>query len=206
MKPWIFFAAAALLSSAAPAQTLPPRDECGPEFAAFRAQLLDIIARRDAARLLEHLDPQIEFSFGGDGPGRDAFAVQWGLATPETSALWTTLAEALLLGCARSENGEVAAPYLFVRFPQQVDVFSGGVARPGARLYSAAGAEEDGVPIAWQVVTETENRGTGWTRVRLADGRSGFIPDEMLLSPIGWRAIFAQRGGRWLMTAFIAGD
>ena len=155
---------------------------------------------------MEHVDPEVEFSFGGDGPGRAGFATQWGLSNPETSGLWTALGEALLLGCAPVRNGEVAAPYLHARFPEQIDAFTGGVAGPGARLYTRAGSDEDGAPIPWAIVAQMENPGTGWMRVRLADGRSGFMPDEMLLSPIAYRAIFAQRNGRWMMTAFISGD
>ncbi|HEX8641118.1 MAG TPA: hypothetical protein VF704_08170, partial [Allosphingosinicella sp.] len=84
------------------AQTLPPRDECAADgsFVTFRAELLDVLARRDSARLLEIAAEDIQFSFGDD-PGRDNFARSWGLADPLTSGVWTTLGGVLLLGCAR---------------------------------------------------------------------------------------------------------
>jgi hypothetical protein len=47
---------------------------------------------------------------------------------------------------------------------------------------------------------------TSWAGVVLPDGRSGWLPSQDVLSPVGWRAIFARRDGRWLMTAFVAGD
>ena len=195
-----------LLASSAGAQTLPPVDECGEDFAAFRGQLLDILARRDAAALLEHVDAGIEFSFGGLGPGRDAFAESWGMDEPHTSGLWTELGQVLLLGCAPLGAEEVAAPALFARFPAEIDPFTGGVAEPGAWLYPGPGFEAEGADIAWQIVTESDGEGNGWRRVRLADGRSGYIEEGLLLTPVGYRAIFSRREGRWTLVAFIAGD
>ena len=195
-----------LFASPAGAQALPPVDECGEDFAAFRAQLLDILARRDAPALLEHFDADIEFSFGGVGPGRDAFAESWGLDEPRTSGLWTELGRVLLLGCVPLGGGEVAAPSLFGRFPAEIDPFMGGVAVPGARLYRAPQVEGDGDDVDWQIVTESDGVISGWRRVRLADGRSGYIEDGLLLTPVDYRAIFARRDGRWRLVAFIAGD
>ena len=209
MKRLLPFAAAAflgLVASPAGAQALPPVDECGEDFAAFRAQLLDILARRDAAALLEHVDAGIEFSFGGLGPGRDAFAETWGLGEPRTSGLWAELGRVLLLGCAPLGGDEVAAPYLFARFPAEIDPFMGGVALPGAWLYPGPGFEAEGVDIAWRVVIESDDASNGWRRVRLADGRSGYIEDGLLLTPVDYRAIFARRDRRWRLVAFIAGD
>lgn len=204
--PLLIGLAVAAMASPAAAQTLPPGDECGADFAAFRARLLDILARRDAPALLEHVDPQVDFSFGGVGPGRDAFAADWGLSEPHSSGLWTELGQALLLGCARVENGEVAAPYLYGRFPEDVDPYVGGVAVPGTMLYPAPAYEGEGAPLAWHIVTEGESNGSGWRRVTLADGRSGYVREEEVLSPIGYRAIFARRDGSWRLVAFIAGD
>jgi hypothetical protein len=42
--------------------------------------------------------------------------------------------------------------------------------------------------------------------VVLPDGRTGWLRAEDVHSPIGWRAIFAWRDGRWMMDAFVAGD
>lgn len=198
--------AALALPALAEARTLPPRDECAadPDFARFRAELLDIVARHDATRLLAVVADDIRFTFGG-GEGRASFAAQWSLADPDASGLWVELAKALASGCAR--DGEtMSAPYIFRRFPDALDAFSAGVAGPAARLYQARSNEGDSVLIPWEILDEVEwNAGT-WARVRLSDGRAGFVETEHLLSPIGYRAIFERRDGRWRMTMFIAGD
>jgi hypothetical protein len=194
------------LPAIAEARTLPPRDECAadPGFARFRAGLLDIVARHDATRLLAIAAEDIRFTFGG-GEGRAGFAAQWSLADPDTSGLWVELAKALASGCAR-QGETMSAPYLFRRFPDALDAFSSGVAGPAARLYQARSNEGDSVLIPWEILDEVEWNPGPWARVRLADGRAGFVETEHLVSPIGYRAIFEKRDGQWRMTMFIAGD
>ena len=56
------------------------------------------------------------------------------------------------------------------------------------------------------MLAEVTIEGDGWGRVRLADGRTGYIESGSVISPIDYRAIFARRDGQWRMVAFIAGD
>jgi hypothetical protein len=201
-------AALALLAlpAAVQARTLPPRDECAadPDFARFRADLLDIVARHDAARLLAVVADDIRFSFGG-GEGRANFAAEWSLADPDTSGLWVTLAKALASGCARDEQ-TMSAPYIFRRFPDELDAYGSGVAGPAARLYRARSNEGESALIPWEILEEATTDSGGWLRVRLSDGRTGYIEEDHVLSPIDYRAIFEKRDGQWRMTMFIAGD
>ena len=45
-----------------------------------------------------------------------------------------------------------------------------------------------------------------WTRIKLRDGRTGYISSRYVRSPIDYRAVFNKMDGRWRMTAFVAGD
>jgi hypothetical protein len=45
-----------------------------------------------------------------------------------------------------------------------------------------------------------------WVPVVLADGQKGYVAADYIRSPIDYRAIFVKKGGKWIMTAFIAGD
>jgi len=197
------FAAPALPASST---TLPPRDECAsdPSFAAFRTELMDILVRRDADRLIPIIAEDIEWSFGGDA-GRARFVESWGLADPANSPLWTELAGALMLGCAR-QGGAMVAPYLYNHMPEGLDLFDSGVARAGATLYSAPDVVSEGVPLAWSILNSAEFVPGGWIRVDLADGRSGYLQEADFLSPADYRAFFEKRGGAWRLTVFIAGD
>jgi hypothetical protein len=203
-----FLPSEAVAARVAPARatTLPPRDECAsdPSFAAFRAELLDILVRRDADRLIPIIAEDIEWSFGGDA-GRARFVETWGLTDPVNSPLWAELADTLMLGCDRRE-GAMVSPYLSSHMPAETDLFDSGVARAGATLYSAPDAMEEGQRLAWHILDGVQELAGGWVRVHLVDGRSGYLRDQDFVSPAGYRAHFEKRAGEWRLTVFIAGD
>jgi len=190
---------------------LPPVDECGAdaEFARFRAALLDVLARRDVEGLRTMVAEDVFFSFGGS-EGREDFFRDWRLDAPESSALWHTLAETLMLGCAR-EDARMVAPYSFARWPEFDGVGVSFLARPGAELRPRPSLDGEPLEIlAWHVVEDASGPGNGgdgaWRRVRLADGRTGFVQERDLRSDIDYRAIFERRSGRWMLATFVAGD
>jgi len=214
--PMMLAVAAALLSfqaapAASTARIVAPIDQCGQDegFARFRSELLDVLVRRDATRLRALVAPDIEYSFGGDA-GRDSFFRDWKLNDPASSALWTTLAETLMLGCAR-QGGEMIAPYAFLNWPEFDSVGTSYLARPGAELHRRPSDESEVIDsLAWHVVEDapvgSDASENVWRRVRLGDGRIGYVRNDQLRIDIDYRAVFQQRSGSWLMTTFIAGD
>ncbi|MDP9414100.1 MAG: hypothetical protein M3Q08_08405 [Pseudomonadota bacterium] len=189
-------------------RTLPPRDECKalPGFVSFRAQLAAAVARRDAKFLLSVADPEIAVHFG-DGSGRDAFAAEWKLKEKQPSSIWPEIARMLRLGCG-AEDGTAWMPYFFQRFPDEIDPFEGVVVvRPGAQLWASARGRPIRPLRLWTVieVAEWSPRG-GWGRVKLRDGKRAYVREADVRSPLHYRMIFERRKGRWMMTAFIAGD
>lgn len=211
------FVAFALLAfpAAAGAQDhrVPPVDQCAtnPSFVAFRTQLRAAIARRDGAWLLSIAAPNIEYSFG-DSPGRAGFARAWGLSRPATSQIWRELGEVLRLGCARGPDGEFWAPSLSLA---ETDMDEGEgpptmlAVGPNAVLHAAA---SDSSPVVarldWHVLTSRggDDGESPWIEVALGDGRRGFVRRALVRSQGDYRAVFGRIGGRWRMTAFIAGD
>lgn len=203
--------AAPAAASALPVR-VPPTDSCAQDrsFAAFRTALLAAIARKDAAFILAAATDDIQYSFGDD-PGRAGFARAWGLARPATSALWRELAAALRLGCARDEAGEFWAPSMSLIGDENLgeEYYASAVAvGPGAALHAGrSDASRTIAPLRWHVVTAQHDDGASrWVRVRLADGREGYVRRALIRSFGDYRAVFAKRGGRWRLTAFVAGD
>jgi|GEM_PF-2234485 len=100
-----------------------PVDEAAsvPDFFSFRAQLQAAIARRDTSSVLHVLHRDIKLSFGGDG-GIDDFKKLW---QPESSAsrLWETFASVLALGGTFAPDQSFTAPYVFTRWPRDIDAF-----------------------------------------------------------------------------------
>ena len=54
---------------------------------------------------------------------------------------------------------------------------------------------------------ERKNRAdSAWVRIRLPDGREGFVSAQFIRSPTDYRAGFKKTGGKWLLTHLVAGD
>jgi hypothetical protein len=212
-----FLVAFALVAGAAAADAqnrrVPPVDRCAsnPSFVAFRGRLRAAIARRDGAWLLSIAAPNIEYSFG-DSPGRAGFARAWGLSRPANSRIWRELGEVLRLGCDRAEDGEYWAPSLSLAH-DDMDEGEGPATLlavgPNAVLHAAPSESSPVVTrLEWDILTprdEDDGRGE-WISVALGDGTRGYVRRSLARSQSDYRAVFAKRRGRWLMTAFVAGD
>jgi hypothetical protein len=200
------------------ARQLRPIDEGqqDPSFHAFRQKMLEAISRKDAKSLLSVVDPNIQISFGGE-EGIQAFRELW---KPEdvNSEVWNTLAQLLRLGGTFGESkNEFWAPYVFSRFPDNYDGFD--FLAIIARDVKVRSEPNDKAPmiasLSYDIVLnlsgsdsqEPKNKADPiWVRIRLPDGREGFVSALFIRSPTDYRAGFKKNAGKWLLTHFVAGD
>ena len=109
------------------------------------------------------------------------------------------------------------APDVYALWPDTLDACEFvAVTSPRAVVRSAPATSADTIGAAsygvlplekWRGMPESPAEpDTSWAGVVLPDGRSDWLRSEDVHSPVGWRAIFARRDGRWVMTAFVAGD
>lgn len=193
-----------------------PVDEAAkdPAFFTFRARLIQAVQRRDVNYLLSILSPKVSNDFGG-GEGIADFKQKW---KPERSQseVWIELAKVLSLGGAFDKDGAFSAPYLHARWPQdEGDVFEvGAIIGENVRVRAAPQINAsvirtlsfDIVDVPdWQTA-KARGEKRQWIKVKLSDGQTGYVAEEFIRSPIDYRAVFEKQNGRWVMTAFIAGD
>ena len=188
-----------------------PRDAT---FFAFRARLLEAVEQRDMSFLESILFPGIQNNFGvGDG-GIAEFKTKWEVESPE-GELWKVLTTVLTRGGSFSSNGTVfAAPYTSTNFPEQFDAWEYGVILgDNVRVREKPAVDSRIIAtLSFDIVEVTDWGGpqnTGerrWATVKLAGGRQGYVAEEHILSPMGYRAVFSKRDGKWLMSALVAGD
>jgi hypothetical protein len=186
-----------------------PVDEAvtDPVFFLFRARVQTALAAHDTAEIMRIVDRDILNSFGGDG-GREEFRERWDFRNPENSKLWTTLGSVLALGGRFHEDSTFLAPYL-----------AGGTSGDGFQTLVVLGANVPvhAAPVATSRVIDTltfeevtkwrEKSSTGdWEPIRTAKGQTGWVHNQSLRSPIGYRAGFVRRQGRWWLRALVAGD
>jgi len=203
---------ATLLIAAAPAhglpKKLPPVDQCAKDssFVKFRAALKQVVARKDREAFLKMLSPKVLVNFGGTS-GPEAFAATWDF-DPNSHGIWDLLTTMLRMGCARSSEARII-PSLIVQMEPYADedLFDAVLILPGARLYKETGVESaNPSTVPWTVAPVTSRAGDLVTGVRLPDGREGYISDDDLYEPLGYRMVVEKLNGRWMITAFVAGD
>ena len=204
--------AVALLLSASTPSRLPPVERCGgdPAFGKFRSELQASVARRDVEALFRLMADDVRVTFGGRS-GKADFLDYWQRSPSQPHALWRELEEVLRLGCARAVDGQGgeyrAFPAMFVT-GDDLDGFTTWVSRPGAvlRAKPSSGSRPLQRLPSWTVIEADDFDGGPWLAVRTPRGRSGFVARGAARSIIDYRLIAKRRGGRWMITAFIAGD
>ena len=201
-----------LLLAAAPATAfparLPPVDQCRDAgFGQFRKILTQVVARHDRSGLLALLDRNVMVGFDGQR-GRDEFAKRWSFDPKEYGNVWDQLRTMLKLGCV-NPNGVRLIPSLSEQLNAYGadEAFEMRLVLPRAKLFREPGNARTAVPVAaWSLGTVTNSAGDLWTGIRLADGREGFVSDDQVYEPLGYRMTIERRGRGWRITAFVAGD
>jgi len=207
-------ASALLLLASVPAQAalpskLPPVDRCKGDaaFEKFRNQLRAAVAKKDRGALLALLAPDVLINFGGEN-GPAAFAKQWSFDAKEYGNVWDQLNVMIRLGCAPSEQSRII-PSMTVQLERHDadDLYDFTVILPGAKLYKSVGVESSRpATTGWELAKITSRAADWGTGVKLADGREGYIADDHLYEPLGYRMVVEKRKGKWMITAFVAGD
>jgi hypothetical protein len=172
--------------------------------------LLGAVARKDSRYLLSIVSPNIRIHLGPGGEGPAAFMEEWKLDQAASSPIWDELSAALALGCAR-DRGEMSSPYLFSRFPDDLDALESVIViEPEAVLRAAPHRTAPAMArlSAWKILTRTQPHGGDerWLRVRTSNGQPGYVEAQAVRSPSDFRVVFEKSDGRWIMTYLLAGD
>lgn len=210
----LFLAAPLAAAQVAP---LVPRDDGArdPSFLTFRGRLLEALAARDTAAVLGAFAPDARLSFGDAPPGPAGVRAVWlGARRYDGLSLWPTLARVVGTGSVRSPEGLLTAPYTYDGLPAGLDAFTHGVVvGENVTVRAAPSSEAEALTrLSYAIVLVAEwgysddPAARLWHRVRLADGREGYVAGEYLWSPVGYRAGFEKRDGRWQIVFFVAGD
>ena len=200
----------ALALAAARPNRLPPIDQCTKDisFRRFRQELTRISKERDSAALLEVLDDNVMTDFGPEGTGKAAFTKTWQFDEPDSSAVWDELGTILRLGCT-VEDGVWAMPSLGHQLKDDADPFDTLLAvEPNSAL--RAEPSDDAKAIAklnWDVLSMIEVLpDSDWFKVKLRDGRTGFVRKAQVRNPLDYRMIVQRTDTGFRITAFVAGD
>lgn len=198
-----------------------PVDQAGEDasFLAFRTKLIEAVEKKDSAYILSILDPKINLSFGGDAGIAD-FKRIWKINS-KNSEFWNEFLLVIKNGGTwwkdKSVRKTFYAPYTFDSFPEDLDSFT-HEAIFGSNVNLREGPSSDSRVVAqlsYNIVTVETDPDTeagkiretkGWSKVKTLGGLEGWVKNDLVRSPIDYRAGFEKKRGVWKMVAFIAGD
>ncbi|MDZ4682444.1 MAG: SH3 domain-containing protein [Saprospiraceae bacterium] len=189
-------------------------------FFVFREDLLDIVAKKDAHRLLAYVDPHIKCGFDSEN-GLPDFVRQWNLDAPEKvagSPLWQQLEDVLQRGGVFGPGRQnFQAPYYAATFPETEDALESAVIN-AREVRMREGPSLTGKVIqniSFEIVTimdrsveeETiEGRTYPWFKIKTRSGKEGWVYGRFIGRLAGYHAVFEPLGSKWRMTSFLAGD
>lgn len=198
---------------------LEPTDEGAKDasWSTFRNRVLEAIAKRDRNFIAGMLHPSVRSGLD-NARGSAAFRKNWDLDS-DASPFWQELSSALQLGSAWTKpdtgSAELCAPYVAVKWPQDVDAFRGGAvvarealvkASPSADSATLATLSYSLVEVAdWEVADQAPDVRQKWVKIKFRDAE-GYLPEEQLRSPIEHAACFVRGDGRWRMIGFGPGS
>ena len=192
------------------AKSFPPRDECTavPGAEKFRLTLTTAVANRNADMLLPLFSPEVLLDFGG-GSGRELLRER--LSDPQYD-LWSELDQLMVLGCGAGDGG-LYLPHYWGEDLGTEDPFSTFlVVGQNIPLMKAPGYDPElkatGKLLDWEVVTlvsEWDDQAK-FAEVETASKRRGYVAWTHLRSQVDYRLLATREAGKWMVTAFVAGD
>ncbi len=196
-------------------QALPADESHNPLISAFMDEFHHAIQTKDADWVIAHLDENVWSSFGGDG-GIDEFIEHYKLREPD-SFFWNTVQEAFELGGTFGKirgNRHFTAPYTFSRFPNEYDAFFySALIVPSAFMRELPSFDSNVISELSYTIVKTafeehhgEKHENGFQLVETIDGLKGWVPIEMVRSPIDYRIGMKQVEDEWKIIFLVAGD
>ncbi len=216
---FLFFIVFGFSGLSAQERYVKPVDEAKKDasFFAFRTKLIEAAKKGDAKFVLSILDRDIKNSFGGDG-GIEEFKERWKINGSD-SEFWNEFLPVITGGGKFIKEGNTKlffAPYVFTSFPEDLDAFNNGVIfgnKVKLRSKPDMNSSVVAASLSYNIVEILESIKPGvnaqkatWYEIKTLGGKRGFVKAEFFRSPVDYRAGFEKKGGKWKMTAFIAGD
>jgi hypothetical protein len=192
-----------------------PRNDADkdPALKAFLANMNAIVQKKDAAKLLALMGPVFKVElFVGKGPG--VFKSHWHPEDPK-SEVWVVLERVLALGGTFYEKDMYAAPYVYTKFPMDVNLLEYvAVVKDAAPLRAEAKADAAVVETLSYDIVQVEPALTApvrldkqeWVQVATAGGKKGYVASADVYSPAGYRVLFEKQAGRWHWLSLVCPD
>ena len=210
-RSWLQLVAAAVAATsyASSAETdlrvLRPEDESTRDKSlnALLTSMRSIVRHRDSKALYALMAPDFKVEFDV-GKGPDVFRRQWDSET-STTAVWAVLDRLLSLGGTFYSNSLFALPYVYTRFPYDLDRLSHVVATGDVPAYAESNLASARVGMLKHVIVPLVTPlkppamlcQQPFVAVQHPEFGLCYVAGTDVYSPLGHRAFFEKRQGQW---------
>lgn len=204
----------ALGADGPPARKMEPKDEAhrDPSLVAFIANMNTIVKERNATKLMALMGPVFKVEFHV-GKGPVAFKAYWHPENPK-SEIWPLLERLLAIGGTFYTPTLFTIPYVYSRFPQDLDPWSSVVvvkedvalrAEPKADAAVVQKLSNNVVRVDEEFKPPVRLDKVEWLHVTTPDG-AGYISTADIYSPVAHRIFFEKQQGQWRWLSLVAAD
>jgi hypothetical protein len=186
-------------------RTLMPEDQSDRDTSlqALLGAMRTHVRRKDSKALHALMSPDFKVEFDA-GKGPDAFRRQWESET-STSAVWTVLDRLLSLGGTFYSDSLFALPYVYTRFPYDLDRLHYVVATGEVPVYAESNLASARigtlkhaiVPLATPLTPPAMTGRQPFVAVQHPEFGLCYVAGTDVYSPAGHRAYFEKRRGQW---------
>lgn len=186
-------------------RVLRPEDESTRDksLRALLGSMRTIVRRKDSKALAALMAPDFKVEFDV-GKGPEIFRRHWDSDT-STSAVWPVLDRLLALGGTFYSSSLFAVPYVYTRFPYDLDRLRYVVATGDVPVRAESNSASDRVgmlnhvivPLATPLTPPALLDQQPFVAVRHPDFGLCYVAGSDVYSPVGHRAFFEKRQGRW---------
>ena len=211
----IFFVSFNLLGATHPQQLLPINDAYKDKsFLSFQERLKLAIKKRDTAFIKSITSSNIKFTFGGYAPDYkkdpvEAFIRFYKLES-QKSSFWKTLKRVIDLGCVKKGDDNFECPYVSANWPEDLDALDYVVTLSKDTEIKEKPTDESKTlkTASFEILKRVPPWTKGnWHVVQIENGEKvGYVNENEVGSPTGYRAYFQKENGEWKLIVFIAGD
>ncbi len=207
------------LQLSAQSEFYPPKVEISDyTLSKFLTELTLAVGKKDKDFILDHLDPNILNSFGGDG-GIEEFKMYWNFNEASTN-FWEVMEKILLIGGPSfddsTDKSSYYLPFTFTDWPEQYDAFEHYlVYGTNVNMRNKPTTENSEVlgQLSYQIVQISDREGgmlsetNDWLHITTVDNKlSGYVYRKFLISPIGYRLGLIKTENGWKINMLVAGD
>ncbi|OHD61004.1 MAG: hypothetical protein A2014_00865 [Spirochaetes bacterium GWF1_49_6] len=221
----VFFVAAGVWAGAAPKKfkkvVMKPADQSSKDASLkkYMDNLKKIVKSKDLKGLKAASSPEFAYCFDSDG-GFNLMVENWNLKSDPKNVKFWKLMEFLVNNGGTYQDGGYSVPYWYgsLQYPDDSEgetvyyILAGQNVniRKEPSSKSAVVAKLSYETVLYLESSDvTENIGGEeypWIKVRLSDGKEGYVFEKYLYGMYSFRAVFEKVDGQWKMSAMAAGD